>query len=683
LKPSTPGSPAVFLDPTPNPPQSRPVLSDAALLERLFGAIAPGEEQAEAVRCLLVDLRRPDLVQLVVERGMLDPNTPLRDDGKMLLHGAAVYGAPGLLRFLVCERGVDPNTATSDGMTALYLAVFKRREESALWLINEAPGCDLNAANSSGFTPLMLAARGGQTRIIKALVARGADVDARDERGVCVLVHAAVKKEEDAALYLLEEAGAAWDVACPKGVNPLTTAAYRVLPRLLRAVVRRMWAEGLGEDEIVRHLMDAADGCIEESCSVASLEALIEVGLDVKGAVVEIEGSKGPFHRRLLHTACLYGHHEAAAFLIERGCDPLGSDSMGTMPHHVAAAAGHLQLLQWLVTTFSIPVDVETTGGTRGLTALHMAALSGQLEVVRWLVGQGADILGRVRFGSGREVRVSELAEEERHDDVAAFLREHEAAAEEAAARRARNEKRREKQKKAKARRRGAAGTGGEGAAGEQAADDAEADGSVAAVGEGEEEQLMEAMAGLAMGASSGAVVAGLGQAQQQQESALAVATEEQQEPPVAPAAPAPAIEHQQQQQQQQQSPPPALAAAPAAAIEQQEEEEQEQEEDDDADAVALAAAIALSLAPAPAIERPPPLQEFLDAHAPEILLCPISLQLMEEPTLLVADGCTYSRVSIEQHLEFCRQRACRVCGCVCVSVCLYLGLSGWFVLFD
>jgi hypothetical protein len=120
----------------------------------------------------------------------------------------------------------------------------------------------------------------------------------------------------------------------------------------------------------------------------------------------------------------------------------------------------------------------------------------------------------------------------------------------------------------------------------------------------------------------------------------------------------------QQQQEQQQQEEAPAAAAAAA-----EEEEEEEEEEDDNDDDGELAAAIALSLA----VERPPPLEEYLDAHAPESLICPISIQLMVDPVVLAGDGVTYSRAAIEEHFAFCRKRTCR-------GVCVVgrSGLWGW-----
>ena len=64
----------------------------------------------------------------------------------------------------------------------------------------------------------------------------------------------------------------------------------------------------------------------------------------------------------------------------------------------------------------------------------------------------------------------------------------------------------------------------------------------------------------------------------------------------------------------------------------------------------------------------PPPLEEFLEAQTPEWLLYPITLQLLDDPVLLVGDGCIYSRAAIEEHLAFCRQSKWKG-GCVlCVE---------------
>jgi hypothetical protein len=318
---------------------------------------------------------------------VLDASIDLGPSGHFV-HGAAAADAVGLLRFLIFERGVDPNQLDGGGGTALHAAIVEDKERAALFLVVEVVGSDLSARlPPCNGTPLVLAAGRGMLPVVKALVARGVDLEARaaDEQVEHTALSLAVSEGREAcALFLLEEAGAAW----------------------------------------------------------------------------------------------------------QRG--------VGTWSLLEAAAAGDC---------------------------------------------------------------VHEQQQEQQGEDEDAILE--------------------------------------------------------------------AALAALSMPGYEPPVAAAIATATP---AAMAGPSEDKQPAAVAPAAPAPAIE------------------------------QQEEEEDDGNDAEALAAAIALSLARPP--KHPPPLQEYLDAHAPELLLCPISLQLMEEPTLVVVDGCTYSRAAIEQHLEFCRQRAC-VCGCV------------------
>jgi hypothetical protein len=50
-----------------------------------------------------------------------------------------------------------------------------------------------------------------------------------------------------------------------------------------------------------------------------------------------------------------------------------------------------------------------------------------------------------------------------------------------------------------------------------------------------------------------------------------------------------------------------------------------------------------------------------LEERAPEDLLCPLFLELMQDPVLLllVLDGLTYDRQHIELHIASFRQRKC------------------------
>jgi hypothetical protein len=74
---------------------------------------------------LTLGRRRFDLVQAAVADGTIDAHTVLTAGAGLapLIHAAAGLGAMYFLRFLVLERGVDPNTAAGSGETPLHISI--------------------------------------------------------------------------------------------------------------------------------------------------------------------------------------------------------------------------------------------------------------------------------------------------------------------------------------------------------------------------------------------------------------------------------------------------------------------------------------------------------------------------------------------------------------------------------
>ena len=70
-----------------------------------------------------------------------------------------------------------------------------------------AAGADVNAKNNYGFTALMEAALMGHTEIAKALIAAGADVNAKSNRGETALMDAASMGHTE-IVKILKAAGA-------------------------------------------------------------------------------------------------------------------------------------------------------------------------------------------------------------------------------------------------------------------------------------------------------------------------------------------------------------------------------------------------------------------------------------------------------------------------------------------
>ena len=116
-------------------------------------------------------------------------NAP-NDLGYTALHLAIQEGHTDIARLLI-EKGADLNVKHSNGWTALHFAVQKGHKEIVVLLLSsgayKADKNDINARNCIGETALHVAARLGREEIgdeiINLLIARGADVNAKDDIG--------------------------------------------------------------------------------------------------------------------------------------------------------------------------------------------------------------------------------------------------------------------------------------------------------------------------------------------------------------------------------------------------------------------------------------------------------------------------------------------------------------------
>ena len=121
------------------------------------------------------------------------------------------------------RRGFDPNTRNLQGQSGLTQAL-KLDSLRAVQVLLSAPKLQVNALNAHGESALMLAAIKGHTEIVKALIARDADVN---KTGWTPLHYAAagVQSQQAAIVALLLEHHAYIDAASPNGTTPLMMAA--------------------------------------------------------------------------------------------------------------------------------------------------------------------------------------------------------------------------------------------------------------------------------------------------------------------------------------------------------------------------------------------------------------------------------------------------------------------------
>jgi hypothetical protein len=138
------------------------------------------------------------------------------------------------------EKGADPNAQTSCGTRPLLIAAKKGNTEIIKILVEN--GAKVDGRDKNGLTPLMSAASTGKARNMEVLIAAAADLNAKDNKGITALMWATLKGFADVVEILLNN-GAEVNAKTTEGLT-----AQRMSQRIV-ADLKRSLAEGEYEDE--------------------------------------------------------------------------------------------------------------------------------------------------------------------------------------------------------------------------------------------------------------------------------------------------------------------------------------------------------------------------------------------------------------------------------------------------
>ena len=248
------------------------------------------------------------------------------------LHEAVKTGDLSTVRGLV-EDGVDVNTVSVDGSTALHWAAHHNRVEItsvllvaganvdavnrygvnplALASLNGSvpmlsrlleAGADVNSSNPEGETPLMTAARTGSRQALEVLLRHGADVDAVEQwRGQTALMWAVAQNQLE-AVHTLLAAGADPNLRSNGGFTPLLFAARE------------------GHLEVIGPLVRAG----------ADVDDLL--AKEVQGKTYNIGGGVG---MSALVLSVYNAHYDVAKELLDLGANPDASENGWSALHQV------------------------------------------------------------------------------------------------------------------------------------------------------------------------------------------------------------------------------------------------------------------------------------------------------------------------------------------------------------
>jgi ankyrin repeat protein len=317
---------------------------------------------------------------------------------------------------------------------AVALFVMARRPEPLRWAIRNdvaplvtvlaACGADLDARGNDGWVPLQIAVMNGRLRAANSLLRRGADKTVRD-RNKDTLIWWAARNDQLSAVQLLLANGV--DVKeQDKGEDPLIVFAA-THDKL--ALVKLLLESGADpDDQIVETLslpaIPPGAGIPDGTMAVALVERTPLLVYAVKKKKLEL-----------------------AKLLLEHKAKPNASDGEGSALYW-AADTGSVDLA-WLLIAGGAKINEDAK---RAYTPLHIASQKGHLGMVKLLVEHEASVnattpfyleidiidptFGIVHIGHGgdpqhekwrkvEDITPLDLAVQERHADVADFLRAH------------------------------------------------------------------------------------------------------------------------------------------------------------------------------------------------------------------------------------------------------------------
>jgi ankyrin repeat protein len=327
----------------------------------------------------------------------------LRSQGEnvMFLVKKLIIGLAILVLFTSgCSATRSFISAADDGNIAKVQSMLDEKP----WLANardidNVTAAALNAKGITdyriGWTALHSAANKGHKDVASLLIAKGADVNATDERDYTPLNIAALNGRKEVAELLIANR-ALLNPVDVKGLSPLHYAA------------------SAGNLEIAKMLIDKGAQVNAQSRDYTQEAGWVTVsGTTVSARNVSsrriIEG------RTPLHLAARNGHKEIAELLIAKGANVNMRDNYGSTALHWAAANNNKPVAEALLSK-GAEINARSNNGA---IPLHTAAMWGNRDLAEFLVAKGAEINAKNAEG----LTPLSVAIKNKRDEVANYLR--------------------------------------------------------------------------------------------------------------------------------------------------------------------------------------------------------------------------------------------------------------------
>ncbi|XP_065577154.1 serine/threonine-protein phosphatase 6 regulatory ankyrin repeat subunit C-like [Artemia franciscana] len=296
---------------------------------------------------------------------------------------------------LINSFGLSYIKEWSDGYVLLCQALINKNTAIAKLLLNH--DCKVNIENGpyAGFgriipfkiiknrkltgTPLHLAVISGDLEVIKMVLDKGADVNARDIYGESPLHLAASSRCSQTVVECLLKFGADVHIRNSEQLSPLHLAAHCGHTQTVECLLRS------GADVNARDVKDRSPlHLAARHGHTQTAECLSRCGAEVNARDVK--------DRSPLHLAARHGHTQTAECLSRCGAEVNARDVNDKSPLHLAAFCGHTQTAECLLRSGA---DINATEKCDIGSPLHLAAVRGHTQTAECLLRSGADVNAR------------------------------------------------------------------------------------------------------------------------------------------------------------------------------------------------------------------------------------------------------------------------------------------------
>lgn len=281
-----------------------------------------------------------------------------------------------VIRFLIDQKGNEPNKLTHDGRTYIFWASARGNIEVVEYLISK--GADVNIIDSHSATAIAFAASGGQqnTKIYDALIKAGSDVKQKNQEGASLLLQAIVSDKDFALTNYFISKGLTLQDADAAGNTAFNYVARTGNIDLMKTLVEK------GVKYNSNAMILAAQGGRGAATKLEVYQYLESLGIKPNAVNANGENALHALARKPNQTAII-------SYFISKGADVNQADNEGNTPFMLAAGFNRDTAT---VALFAATVKNINLANKKGLTALALATRNNSADVMQYLISRGANV---------------------------------------------------------------------------------------------------------------------------------------------------------------------------------------------------------------------------------------------------------------------------------------------------